>query len=137
MLESWRHKQTNQDTPLPVLQIYNLDQGKSISKTNTIIAISGFLSKNSDKKDEWDKFIKYVDEQSLSSNVMALNWEAKSVKEIWSENKETLKSKVWSGGLQALATKSLSGVAQSGLMAAKNIYDGVQSTKEIFLQAKR
>jgi len=63
-----------------------------------VIAISGFLSKNTDKKDEWDRFIKYVDDQSLCSNVMALNWEAKSVGEIWKDNKDTLKSKIFSGG---------------------------------------
>ena len=90
-----------------------------------MIAISGFLSKNTDKKDEWDRFIKYVDDQSLCSNVMALNWEAKSVGEIWKDNKDTLKSKIFSGGMQALATRSLSGIASSGMMAAKSVYDGV------------
>jgi len=107
------------------------------SKTGTVIAISGFMSHNSDKTQEWGDFTQYFMEQRQHSNVYALNWEAKSVSDIWNEKGSNIAKSVFGGGAAVLAAKAAgAGAAMTGIVAATQVYSGYQESKDVFLNAK-
>jgi hypothetical protein len=57
LFKIWRIK--NKDR-LPILELHKLEpQGQDISQTNVVIAISGFMSKNTDKMAEWSQIVNY------------------------------------------------------------------------------
>ena len=94
----------------PICELHKL--WKSVlekdSSTNTVIAISGFMSKNSDKSEEWKEFTDYFVKQKLFSNTYALNWEAKNPDEIWEEKGKDMAVSAITGGLALLAAAKVS-----------------------------
>ena len=76
-------------------------------------------------------------EQRQHSNVYALNWEAKSVADIWQEKGSNIAKSVIGGGAAVLAAKAAgAGAAMTGLVAATQVYSGYQESKDVFLNAK-
>ena len=112
---------------VPLLELHKLPWANQIinSKTSTVIAISGFMSKNTDKNKEWLQLTNYFSQERLYSNTFALNWEAKSIKEIWKEQgKNFAKGMVSGGGIGMIAAKKMTGAgaALAGLTAASKVY---------------
>lgn len=61
----------------------------------------------------------------LNSNVYALNWEAKNIKDIWYEKGANVKKGLFGGGVSMLAAKAAgAGTAVAGVVAAANAYSG-------------
>jgi len=107
------------------------------SKTGTVIAISGFMSHDNDKLEEWGGFMQYFIDERQQSNVYAYNWEAKSVKDIWKEKGDNVTKSMFGGGAAMVAAKVAGvGVAVAGAVGAVNLYSGYKESTETFLNAK-
>lgn len=65
---------------LPILQLKKLCEPPSgrTSRTSTVISISGFTSKDTDKQVEWGNLTRYFADEMVNSNIYTLNWEAKN-----------------------------------------------------------
>lgn len=70
---------------LDLQKLYDLKERQD-SKVSTVIAISGFTSKGTDKQEEWASLCQYFEKQFAFTNIYALNWEAKNVTEIVATN---------------------------------------------------
>ena len=125
----------------PICELHKLWKAvqQKDSATNTVIAISGFMSKNSDKSEEWKEFTDYFVQQKLYSNTYALNWEAKNPDEIWEEKGKDMAVSALTGGLALLAAAKVSKtqLAAAGFNAAKGLIGSAQTGKSVFMDAKK
>lgn len=95
------------------------------------------MSHDSNKINEWGDFCNYFKDQRINANVYALNWEAKNVKDIWSEKGQNIAKGIFGGGVGMIAAKAAgAGTAVAGVVTAANVYQGYQDSKDVFLNAK-
>ena len=124
LLQKWFDKRGKSVPTLDLLRLCTLNDGLE-SKTSTIIGISGFTSKNTNKDLEWSKLYEYYMDHQYHSNIYALNWEAKNVKEIAKGGGKTI--------VQHIALKSfMKGVGKAtkvggkgGMTVAGKVFTGI------------
>ena len=90
------------------------------------------MSKDSPKIEEWQEFREHFDENHLSSNLFALNWEAKNKKQILSETGSKLVTSLAKSGFKAWKEKT--SIMNSVYEVGKVVYQESEST---FLEAKK
>jgi len=66
-----------------------------------------------------------------------LNWDAKNPEEIWKDKGSTIVTGLLGTGLAIFAAPNKMTVATQGFAAMKGIYEGVNQSKNIFLDAKK
>lgn len=140
LLKLWFSKQQNNSKALPTLelsQLYPTTQFPFKSRIRTIIAISGFTSKGTDKQEEWGQLLEYFEGQGAHCNIYALNWEAKNVSEIVADKGNQLASNLMQGGLSSLfgghKKNTAAGLLTAGFKAATAV---MNHGSEVFLDAK-
>lgn len=125
----------------PPLSLDLLMKKGNKSHMNTVIAISGFMSKDSDKNKEWKQFNNYFVDNGIHANTYALNWDASNPTEIYkNQGKQAIESLIGTATntfMAAKASGSKMGMAAAGYAALKQISNTVSQTKGIFLEAKK
>lgn len=102
-----KYKKESGGKEYPPLELVSLKNQLVKSHTNTVIVISGFMSKDSDKDEEWVQFTRYFETFGLHANTYALNWDANNPTELYkNKGKEVI--------------ENILGTAANALMAAKS-----------------
>lgn len=121
----------------PLLNLHCLRQGPQ-SCAHAVVAISGFMSKNSDKTKEWQVFTEYLAKRGNTATVFALNWDARNPNEIWKEKGQDLVKGILGAGVGLFSSgMSKADKISKGFIAAKGLLEGVSQSKEVFLGAKK
>lgn len=136
-----RYKKESGGKDYPPLGLVSLKNQLAKSYTNTVIVISGFMSKDSDKDEEWVQFTRYFETFGLHANTYALNWDANNPTELYkNKGKEALENIIGSAANALMAAKSGASkmsLAAAGYSAFKQISNTVSQTKGVFLEAKK
>ena len=145
LIQKWLDKHGNNLPTTDLLRLCTL-KDNLVSKTSTVIGISGFTSKDTNKDVEWNKLYQHYLDQQCHTNVYALNWEAKNKKEIVLQGGKAIVKNLAFNSLLKGVKKGLkfggkatgkigkAGAVASGVMAAATIYN--ESTN-IFMDAKQ